>query len=69
MLTNKAKGIWKGYLMMTKEEQEQLIRVRIIPQLNTLTNNLWDNGNPTQGRRLDRIIDELTNILDGIDDI
>ncbi len=54
---------------MTKEEQEQLIRVKIIPQLNTLTNNLWDNGNPTQGRRLDSIIDELTNILDGIDDV
>jgi hypothetical protein len=54
---------------MTKEEQEQLIRVRIIPQLNTLTNSLWDNGNPTQGRRLDSIIDELTNILNGIDDV
>ena len=50
---------------MTKE---QLIRVRIIPQLNTLTNNLWDNGSPTQGRRLDSIIDELTNILDGIEE-
>ena len=55
--------------MMTKEEQEELIRVRIIPQLNTLTNNLWDNGNHTQGRKLDSIIDELTNILDGIDDV
>lgn len=52
---------------MTKEEQKELIRVRIIPQLNSITNNLWENGNPTQGRRLDRIIDELTNILDGID--
>jgi hypothetical protein len=48
---------------MTKEEQEQLIRVRIIPQLNTLANNLWDNGNPIQGRKLDSIIDELTNVM------
>ena len=55
--------------MMTKEEQEELIRVRIIPQLNTLTNNLLDNGNHIQSYRLDSIIDELTNILDGIDDI
>jgi len=54
---------------MTKEEQEQLIRVRIIPQLNTLSHNLWDNGNHTQSCRLDSIIDELTNILNGIDDI
>ena len=55
---------------MTKEEQEQLIRVRIIPQLNTLCSILWDDGNvpPQRARRLDSIIDELTNILDGIDD-
>ena len=53
---------------MTKEEQEQLIRVRIIPQLNTLTNNLWNNENHTQGRKLDSIIDELTNILNGVED-
>ena len=54
---------------MTKEQQEQLIRVRIIPQLNSITNNLWDAGNHLQGRRLDSIIDELTNILNGIDDL
>ena len=54
---------------MTKEEQEQLIRVRIIPQLNSITNDLWDVGNNRQGRRLDSIIDELTNILNGIDDL
>ena len=57
---------------MTKEQQEQqeqLIRVRIIPQLNSITNNLWDAGNHLQGRRLDSIIDELTNILNGIEDL
>ena len=54
---------------MTKEEQEQLIRVRIIPQLNSITNDLWDVGNHLQGSRLDSIIDELTNILNGIDDL
>ena len=54
---------------MTKEEQEQLIRVRIIPQLNSITNNLWDAGNHLQGYKLDIIIDELTNILNGIEDL
>jgi hypothetical protein len=56
---------------MTKEDQEQLIRVRIIPQLNTLSCILWDDGNTSaqRARRLDSIIDELTNILDGIDDV
>ena len=55
---------------MTKEEQEQLIRVKIIPQLNTLSCILWDDDNTPlqQAQRLDSIIDELTNILDGIDD-
>jgi hypothetical protein len=53
---------------MTKEEQEQLIRVRIIPQLISITNNLYDTGNHIQSRRLDSIIDELTNILNGIED-
>lgn len=52
---------------MTKEE---LIRVKIIPELNSLANNLWDDVNapPKRARKLDKIIDELTNILDGIDD-
>ena len=51
---------------MTKEE---LIRVKIIPQLNTLASILWDDGNtpPKRARKLDKIIDELTNILNGTD--
>lgn len=53
---------------MTKQEQEQLIRVRIIPQLNSITNNLWDSGDYKNGGRLDSVIDELSNILNGIDD-
>lgn len=52
-------------LLMTKEE---LIRVKIIPELNSLANNLWDDGDSHHGRRLDNIIGELTNILNGTDD-
>lgn len=50
--------------------KEELIRVKIIPQLNTLADVLWDDGNtpPKQARKLDKIIDELTNILNGTDD-
>jgi hypothetical protein len=54
---------------MTGEEQNQLIRVRIIPQLNSIANNLWDNNDPRNGRKLESVIDQLTNLLDGIDDI
>lgn len=55
---------------MTKEEQEQLIRAKILPQLNSLSNKLWETG---QGRgfftkKIDNIIEELTNILNGTDD-
>jgi hypothetical protein len=46
-------------------DKEQQIRVEILPQLNTLASILWDDGNtpPQRARRLDKIIDELTNIL------
>jgi len=46
-------------------DKEQQIRVEILPQLNTLANSLWDDGNtpPQRARRLDKIIDELTVIL------
>jgi hypothetical protein len=46
-------------------DKEQQIRVEIIPQLNTLASILWDDGNtpPQRARRLDKIIDELTEIL------
>jgi hypothetical protein len=54
---------------MTEEEQNQLIRVRIIPQLNSIADNLWDNNDPRNGRRLESVIDELTNILNGINDV
>lgn len=51
---------------MTKEEQEQLIRAKILPQLNSLSDKLWETG---QGRgfftkKIDKIIKELGNILD-----
>jgi hypothetical protein len=46
---------------MTKEQQ---IRVMIIPQLLYLASHLWDTEYPSGGRRLDKIVEELTTILD-----
>lgn len=45
---------------------EQEIRVKILPQLDSLSNKLWETG---QGRgffaqKIDKIIKELENILD-----
>jgi hypothetical protein len=45
---------------MTKEQQ---IRVMIIPQLLYLASHLWDNEHDGEGRKLDKIIEELTVIL------
>jgi hypothetical protein len=54
-----------------QQTQEEQIRISIIPQLNSLANNLWDNMDemvsPKSARRLDKIIDELTNILNNND--
>lgn len=52
------------------ENKEQEIRVKIIPQLNTLASILWDDPDtpPARARRLDMIIDELTAILNQNDD-
>jgi hypothetical protein len=49
---------------------EQEIRVKILPQLDSLSNKLWETG---QGRgfftqKIDKIIKELENILDENDD-
>jgi hypothetical protein len=44
-------------------DKEQQIRVKIIPQLNSLANVLWDDGNPVDGGKLDKIIEELGDIL------
>jgi hypothetical protein len=44
-------------------EKEQQIRVEILPQLNSLTNHLWDT-NSTFARKLDKIAFELLDILD-----
>jgi hypothetical protein len=51
---------------MTKEQQ---IRVMIIPQLDSLASHLWDTEYPSEGRRLDAIVDELTAILDEGDEL
>ena len=52
--------------MMTKEQQ---IHVMIIPQLESLASHLWDNEYPSGGRRLDKIVEELTDILDDGDEL
>ena len=48
---------------MTKEQQ---IRVMIIPQLESLSCYLWDADTEyfSNGRKLDKIINQLTIILD-----
>ena len=43
--------------------KEQQIRVKIIPQLNNLASVLWDDVNPQRARKLDKIIEELGDIL------
>ena len=42
----------------------QEIRIKIITQLQSLANNLWDCGLNVQGRKLDKILSELFEILD-----
>jgi hypothetical protein len=45
--------------------KEQLIRVKIIPQLESLSDNLFDNDSVSNqyARRLDRITEELITLL------
>jgi hypothetical protein len=40
------------------------LRINIIPQLESLANNLWDTGTPSLGRKLDNIVDEIRSLLD-----
>jgi hypothetical protein len=49
-------------------DKEQQIRVEILPQLESLANQLWDDGQSPDGRRLDKILDELRNILNNEND-
>lgn len=42
----------------------QEIRIKIINQLQSFANNLWDCGLNVQGRKLDKILSELSEILD-----
>jgi hypothetical protein len=53
---------------MTKEQQ---IRVMIIPQLESLACYFWDAWEPdyTGCRKLDKIVEELTAILDEGDEL
>lgn len=44
-------------------DKEQLIRTEILPQLESLANNLWDSERNVEGRKLDKIIDNVRNIL------
>ena len=52
--------------VMTKEQQ---IRVMIIPQLESLACYLLDTEYFNGGRRLDKIVEELTAILDEGDEL
>ena len=59
--SHNAEGTEVTYLPgMTKEQQ---IRVIIIPQLEGLFYNLLDTGYFIEGRKLDKIINQLTDIL------
>jgi hypothetical protein len=51
---------------MTEKEQEILIK--ILPQLNSFVNHLWETGNPNLGIKLDKITSELLDILDDSND-
>ena len=48
---------------MTDKEME--IRASILPQLESIANQLWDDGNSPDGRRMDAIIKQLREILSG----
>jgi hypothetical protein len=42
---------------------KQRILVEILPQLDRLANQLWDNERGVEGRKLDKIVDKLKEIL------
>jgi hypothetical protein len=46
---------------MTNKEEK--IRIEILPQLDSLANFLWDNQRGIEGRKLDKIVDNLIKIL------
>lgn len=48
---------------MTDKEME--IRASILPQLESIANHLWDNGNSPEGRRMEAVIEQLRKILSG----
>jgi hypothetical protein len=55
--------------MTNQITKEQLIRVKILPQLKRVSDKLWENG---QGRgaicqKIDKITEELINILNDED--
>jgi hypothetical protein len=49
---------------------EQEIRVKILPQLNRLSDKLWETGSGGGffSKKVDKIIKDLRNILDENDD-
>lgn len=44
-------------------DKEQQILLEVLPQLESLANHLWDNERGVEGRKLDKIVDKLTEIL------
>lgn len=51
--------------MTNQITKEQLIRIKILPQLESLSDNLFDLNEPARPyvRKLDRITEELITIL------
>lgn len=54
----------KAEVVMDKEKE---LRVKILPQLESLADYLWDNEGRMHCRRLDKIIDEFNAILSSDD--
>jgi hypothetical protein len=44
-------------------DKEQQIRLEVLPQLESLANHLWDNQRVVEGRKMDKIVDKLAQIL------
>jgi len=55
----------KNYEKIKMTDKEMEIRASILPQLESIANQLWDDGNSPDGRRMDAVIKQLREILSG----
>ena len=55
----------KNYEKIKMTDKEMEIRASILPQLESIANHLWDDGNSPDGRRMDAVIKQLREILSG----